>query len=722
MTDSLGANEVPNQSDCSESYNDYLLRAVQACESGDLVLGMHLYLAAYEKAVADPEIPDGMALAGLREAWNLACDLKERSMAEYVFEKLEPFLTADEIAHCASKLQNLALDRLEEYGFSREELQDMAEMISQDFLDGEGSIVKVESISIPRGTEPDSSSVDNWPLNTAGAYAEESEGDMFFDEDEGVEGFAGVDGYEDFDDDGDDDVVDQAEVPFDEHLTEPHMPAQIAKTEDRPQQTGISIAIFNPYEMYDTSSVGKSYHAATNEGTGAYVFSRDKDRLAQGQEAMANDAKAQDSDEEVEAAKRVDETLDAPVEDKAESDAPTLADAEAAVQEVVAALESASQPEAPEVVEPVDAVEAVEETEPDGKAAQSEDASASVEHVGPKNVIAPPGVRLSDMQKGELPQMPAMPPVESPALNFHTLSGYDETISIVREFGIGLKRDASFTNFVKMMNSRHGLDRMPAVDTLLFRSPAIEDATRFVEATIGEIGLPVLRMSMEEGMQGMPMLCVTTQGNSRPRMNHAHNRFAAPGILVVEDLDMWSFPQPPEGTEGIASLMMANMSRGAREAIGLIRSAVEDPDVYVLATATTTGEIDPFFYEMLEPLTVIDIPYPTEHERERIWREIMRNHPSTRKLKRADLVRFSAGMPRYDLYMAARAAIEEAYKMGLSHRMYLPVTMQNMLDKLAACLPLDSEEYRVVEGEIVRAFRDSIDDLEGLLDAPAEQD
>ena len=86
------------ENNCSESYEDYLARAARACEEGDSVLGMHLYLAAYEKAVADPEIADGMALSGLREAWNLACDLKERSMAEYVFEKLEPYLTGDEIA------------------------------------------------------------------------------------------------------------------------------------------------------------------------------------------------------------------------------------------------------------------------------------------------------------------------------------------------------------------------------------------------------------------------------------------------------------------------------------------------------------------------------------------------------------------------------------------------------------------------------------------------
>ena len=71
---------------------------------------MHLYLAAYEKATADPGVSDAIAFASLREAWDLACSLKERSMAEYVFEKLEPYLNGDEIARCAHQLQALALD------------------------------------------------------------------------------------------------------------------------------------------------------------------------------------------------------------------------------------------------------------------------------------------------------------------------------------------------------------------------------------------------------------------------------------------------------------------------------------------------------------------------------------------------------------------------------------------------------------------------------------
>lgn len=591
--------DLSNQSNCSESYSEYLKRAVAACEAGDLVLGMHLYLAAYERAVVDPDIPDGMAIAGLREAWNLACDLKERSMAEYVFEKLEPFLTGEEIAQHANKLQDLALDRLEEYGFSREELQDMAEMISQDFIDGEASIVKVESISLPHAHA----------ANMAEAISKLGKPSESGNSGEGV-------------------PIDAQHGPD----AEPDVPELPERPKSKPGHVGMGNASpeFNPYDSLNTSSVGTSYHAATNDGSGSYIFTRDKDRAAESEAAR--------------------------------------------------------------------------------EAAKAESESAKPEE--PAGALAKPSA--------DLPSMPTVEPEKSKAPNYRSLVGYDEVVSLMRDMGIGLQREPGFRNFIQMMNARHGIDRMPALDTMLFRAPVIEDASRFVEATAGEIGLPLLRMSMEEGVQGAPVLCVSVQGDSRPRMNHAQNRFAGPGILIVEDLDMWVIPQVPEGVEGLAGFVMANMSRGAREAISLIRSAVEDPEVYVLATATTQGEVDPFFYELLEPISIIDIELPTDHERDEIWAEIMRDHPSMRELDRAALTRLSVGLPRNDLYMTARAAVEEAYKTGLVERMYVPVTPQNIYDKLAAWQPLDSEEYRAIEDEVIKDFRAELDNLEDLMDGSVE--
>ncbi len=94
--------------------------------------------------------------------------------------------------------------------------------------------------------------------------------------------------------------------------------------------------------------------------------------------------------------------------------------------------------------------------------------------------------------------------------------------------------------------------------------------------------------------------------------------------------------------------------------------------------------------------------------------EIAREHPSLRGVT-GSLVRCPRGMPRYDMYMAAREAIEEAYKASLVARRYVPVTADNLFDKLAAYQPLDSDEYRALEEAVVDDFRREFDHLDDLL-------
>ena len=173
---------------------------------------------------------------------------------------------------------------------------------------------------------------------------------------------------------------------------------------------------------------------------------------------------------------------------------------------------------------------------------------------------------------------------------------------------------------------------------------------------------------------------------------------------MLEDIDLWGSPLA-DLADDLGGFMFSQLSRGAREAINLIRSAVDNPDVYVLVSAAEAGEIDPFpFFDLLEPLSIVDIDYPTPEERVDIWMEIAREHPSLRGVNRSDLVRYSASMPRYDMYMAAREAIEEAYKEGLVSRRYVPVTRENLFEKLAAYQPLDSEEYLALEEAVVKDF------------------
>lgn len=455
--------------------NDYLARATAACEAGDAKLGLHLYLAAFEQAAEASDVPSEDAIMGLKQAWRVACSMKERSLAEYIFERMEPYLSTDEVEACTSQLQGLAFDRLAEFGFSRDDLEEMSEALTQGAMDMMMAPPMVMSAPSPR---------------------------------------------------------------------------------------------------------------------------------------------------------------------------PDAAPDPASVSEV----------------------------------------------------------------KGE--QGSEVHPVD--IFTYDTAPGYATVIERMRALGIGLAGDPAFEEFVAMLNSRHGLDAMPSTDCLLFCSAAREDASRFMMATVGELGMPAVRMRMEESFQGVPMLSVSAQASDPERLAALRRGFEGGGVLVLEDIDLWGAPLA-ETADDVTGFIMAAMSRGAREAVGLIRQAVENPDVYVLASAASLDAIDPFFCDLLFPISCIEIAYPNESEREDIWMDLARAHPSLRSIDRAELVRLSANMPRYDIYMAVREALEEAYKQGLVERRYQPVTRENLFDKLAAYQPLDSAEYAALENAVIADFAAGLDDLEGML-------
>ena len=559
MLEDKDANSSPSQNnEFDSSCAAYLRRAVKACAAGDEELGLHLYLAAYEKGTRENGGADADAAFALRKAWVLAVKLKERSLAEYIFEKLEPLMDPNELAVCAGQLQSMALEKLEEFGLSREELQEMTDMISQDFLGlgGPARLMKVEHLTLP------SASAAKRHAKPAGPSAEPKP------------------------------EVDAAPAPEAASDAAPpvHDDAPAASAE------ASSDAAEEPVESASASE--PSANPAEADGSAALV------------------------------------TLDAQPDDAA------------------------------------------------GKMAAEADESAVI----------------SSLEN----------------ITYKDLAGFDRTIKTMRDFGIGMQDDPEFQGLVTLLNYRHGLERMPAADSFLFRSPAREDAHRFMTATLGEIGLPAIRMHMEEKLQGAPVLCVMAQADNHPRLNTARNAFEGPGVLMLEDLDLWEAPVV-DADDDLGGFVYATLSRGAREAINLIRSAVENPDVFVIASASDGRAIDGFFYDLLEPLTVVDIDYPDEDERRAIWLDILHDHPSMRGINLDDLVEFSAGMPRYDLYMAAREAIEDAYKTSLMHRNYVPVTTDNLFEKLAAYQPLDSKEYHALENAVVREFSrgldGSIDDL-----------
>ena len=135
MGEEAANGHVPFQDSRSNSSQAYLKRAASAVAEGDSVLGIHLYLAAYERALRENIMPGEEVLEGMSKAWELALATKQRSLAEYIFEKLEPYWDSKEVSKHADELQRLAFDKLEEFGFDRNAIEGMAEMVNQDMMD-----------------------------------------------------------------------------------------------------------------------------------------------------------------------------------------------------------------------------------------------------------------------------------------------------------------------------------------------------------------------------------------------------------------------------------------------------------------------------------------------------------------------------------------------------------------------------------------------------------
>ena len=135
MSEDTASGQVPFQDRRSNSSQAYLKRAASAVAEGDSVLGIHLYLAAYERALRESIMPGEEVLKGMSKAWELAIETKQRSLAEYIFEKLEPYWDGNEVSRHADELQRLAFDKLEEYGFDRDAIEGMADMVNQDLME-----------------------------------------------------------------------------------------------------------------------------------------------------------------------------------------------------------------------------------------------------------------------------------------------------------------------------------------------------------------------------------------------------------------------------------------------------------------------------------------------------------------------------------------------------------------------------------------------------------
>ena len=114
---------------------DYLNRAQCAQQEGDDSLAASLYLAAFDCAQKEGVASENIFIDGLKQAWFLAASGKQRTLAEHIFSLMEPYLSQDEVQQYVMRLQDLALERLEEFGVDRGELEQVLSSIPSQLAD-----------------------------------------------------------------------------------------------------------------------------------------------------------------------------------------------------------------------------------------------------------------------------------------------------------------------------------------------------------------------------------------------------------------------------------------------------------------------------------------------------------------------------------------------------------------------------------------------------------
>lgn len=568
---SFGGAFFQDQNAHSNSSQAYLQRAASAVEDGDIILGIHLYMAAYERALRENRIPNEAVLEGMSKAWDLALRAKQRSLAEYIFEKLEPFWSPEEMAVHAEELQKLAFDKLEEFGLDRSLVEDVADMVSQDLMDSSEGVLYRFDGDVAQNSGLPLKGVKQSDQNASKGSTEHSE----------VQGAS-------------EDV---------QHHFEPH-----------------------------------------NEGS-------------------AHDANPASSD----------------------------------LKEALVSHGQGSK-----------------NTESDNSSSR-ETPSAEIHStvVPPDSPLAAAFAQLSSLAFGG--QSEETQEVAQQKFDYRNLVGFDKAIKYMAKLGVGRGNDPEFAQFLEMLNFRHGLPGMPGLGTLVFRSPAREDANCFMVATVGELGLPAIRMRLDRNAVGQVVLCVMASPNFKARLSGvSRGGFESPTVVVLEDLDLWDLPFL-DGSDDIQSLLSIQLSRGAREALALVQAALTSPEATVLISASDPSEIDPFFWDLIGQHRVVDIDFPDEAERREIWRSEQSQHPSMRGLNVGQLVDFSRTLSRFEIYAISNEAVEEAYRKSVERNTFCAVETGDILMRLSNFMPLESEEYQQVEDLAVESFRRELSNLDDLL-------
>jgi hypothetical protein len=329
--------------------------------------------------------------------------------------------------------------------------------------------------------------------------------------------------------------------------------------------------------------------------------------------------------------------------------------------------------------------------------------SANVAAASPQNGLARISRELRDLNKRRSGR-----DGQQQALDFAALVGYDQALEHMRRFGFYASDDDKRRRFVEQSAAMHGVSRLSLDGTFLFFGATHEDVALFAHATAGEVGVPVLHITVDLDGQG--------NGTIKLAGPFRHGLFGGPPdptdmvtpcTVLIENVDLLqkmfvNEQQAIQRFSGKPSTMMGNRGRSMQaEITGYLRVLRQKPGVVMMATAQRADTLAEPLRSLLGPIHEIEIANPCESERRALLYRFAGEHPSFAELDVNRLAYLSEGLSRKELTSAVHAAAEAAHRESLRTGTYSRVDIGDVLVQFAPLIDHESPLYQQVEDEAV---------------------
>jgi hypothetical protein len=304
-------------------------------------------------------------------------------------------------------------------------------------------------------------------------------------------------------------------------------------------------------------------------------------------------------------------------------------------------------------------------------------------------------------------------------LDYQALAGYDHALKQMRDFGFLSAVSEHERSFIERSAAMHGVPRLSLSDTFLFFGPSREDVSLFAHATAGEIGFPVLHVSVDLDQQGNGTIKLAGPfrrgffGSPPDLMD-----MVTPCVVLIENIDLLQemFNNEQQALKRNGGRIRNMMGAGGRsmqtEITGYIRALRRKSDIITMATSQRPGVLREPLRGLLEPMHEIEIAAPEKDERRDVLISFASEHPSFTELDVDRVASLSEGLSRNELVHAAHAAVESAYRESLRTGRYNQVTIGDVLIQFAPFIDHDSLLYQQVEDEAAAQFcRDLEEDM-----------